>query len=204
VAISGWPTYEWQPWLISTTQTSALYHAPRADDLVDFRVTAYDRAGNSAQAIRRTRVDLQFLYLPFGFVRSEWRPWHELDPYEQNNTEADAYGPLEPLTTYDAVIWDAKTDLKDFYYFVPSTSDPVRVTLDGMAQGVDLDLSVWVYSEAVQDYQYVGWEPKTGNEREVIHLPVVEPGRKYWLRVRPDLARNKVYPSYYTLEVVYR
>ena len=57
VAVSGWPTHEWQPWLISTTQTSALYHAPRADDVFDFRVTAYDRAGNSAQDEARTRVD---------------------------------------------------------------------------------------------------------------------------------------------------
>jgi hypothetical protein len=169
-------------------------------------VTAFDRAGNSAEDEARTIVDLQLTYLPFGVVRSRWLPWHELDIHEQNDTERDAYGPLESLTIYDSAIWD-QTDPTDFFYFVPSAADSVRLILDGMPSGVDLDLAVWVYSEAQGEYQLVGWEPKYGNTREVIDLSG-QAGRTYWVEVIPDTIRRSDQPGWkpnaYTLQVIYR
>jgi hypothetical protein len=206
VEVSGWPTYEWEPWLVSTTQTSEVFHAPRANDTFDFRVTAYDRAGNSARAERRTVVDLQLIYLPFSLVRSRWLPWHQLDVYEENNSELDAYGPIESLTDYESSIWD-ETDPTDFFYFVPSAADIVRVTLDDMPSDVDLDLAVWQYSETDKRYQLVGWGGNFGNKPEVIEFSG-EAGRRYWVEVLPDVIRRSNHsdwrPNTYTLQVIYR
>jgi hypothetical protein len=187
VAVSGWPTYQWEPWLISTTQTSALYRAPRANDRFDFRVTAYDRAGNSAQDEASTMVDLQLVYLPFGPLRSNWRPWHEQDIYEENNTAVDAYGPLEAAIVYESAIWN-RSDPTDFYYFVPSRTafDSVTVDLDMTGAPYDLDLAVKEYNEATGRYDLVGWSGELECRPERIRLSRVDADRKYWIQIIPD------------------
>jgi hypothetical protein len=207
VDVRGCPEYEWHPLVISTTETSAYYHARCADDVFDFRVTAYDSAGNSAQDEARTRVDVQRVYLPIDMVRSQWRPWHRQDIYEENDTWSDAYGPIESLTMYRSYIWD-ETDKKDLYYFVPSTNNKVTLTLDDMQSGVDLDLAVFVHSASQGDYVLIGWNPEYGNKPELIELDSVQKGRKYWVGVIPDKIRKSTDPDWrpneYTLRVVYR
>jgi hypothetical protein len=199
VAVSGWPTHEWQPWLVSTTETSAFYHAPRADDVFDFRVTAYDRAGNSAQDVARTRVDMQYVYLSLGFVRSAWLPWHRVDVYEQNNTARDAYGPIDERTVYESAIWD-ETDPRDFYYFQPDASGIVEVTLAGMPTGVDLDLIIRIYSPGPPESYPVLQSSRNDNpynapERVVF---VATAGERYWIEVQPydDRFRKSTHPHW--------
>jgi hypothetical protein len=199
VVVSGWPTHEWQPWLVSTTQTSALYDAPRAEDTFEFRVTAFDRAGNSAQDDARTWVDRQLVYLPFSLIRNKWLPWHEQDPYEQNNSAPDAYGPLEQRRVYQSAIWD-ETDPADFYYFVPDVSGVVEITLRGIPSGVDLDLIVRIYDPGPPaQYLFVDASrndnPWNADERVQF---LATAGRKYVIEVQPyaDRFRQSTDPNW--------
>jgi len=143
--------------------------------------------------------------LPLSLVRSQWLPWHDRDPYEENNSEVDAYGPLESLDVYGSAIWD-ETDPTDFYYFEPSTPGLATATLDGMASGIDLDLAVWVYSELSQSYQLVDWGGEYGNTPEVVSFPV-QAGRRYWIEIRPYAIRESTHPNWqpnaYTVQVIY-
>jgi hypothetical protein len=199
VAVSGWPTHEWQPWLLSTAQTSALYSAPRADDVFDFRVTAYDRAGNGTSDEARTRVDLQHVYLALGMIRSQWLPWHQVDVYEQNNTPRDAYGSILPRVVYESAIWN-ETDPKDFYYFVPDVSGVVEVTLTGLPRGVDLDLIIRILSPGPPaTYPILGSSrndnPWHANEKVVF---LATAGETYWVEVQPyaDRYYHSTHPSW--------
>ena len=93
VEYSGAMDSAWQPWLPSTTETSGMFTAPVADTEYAFRVTVYDRAGNSAWAQTSAYVEPQRLYLPVLLER--WRDWYRYDIYELNDTPPDAYGPLK-------------------------------------------------------------------------------------------------------------
>jgi hypothetical protein len=198
VAVSGWPTHRWEPWLVGTSDTSAIYRATRADDVFDFRVTAYDSAGNSAQDEARAGVDVQRTYLPFGLVRSQWQPWHKMDIYEQNNTAPDAYGPLDQRVAVDSAIWD-ETDPKDFYYFVPHSSGQVEVTLTRMPFGdVDLDLIIRVRQPGTPDTYPVLHSSRNywnADERIVFNATA---GVTYWIEVQPydDRFRRSTDPDW--------
>jgi hypothetical protein len=185
VEVSGCPYYDWRPWLISTTQTSAFYHAQCADDDFGFRVTAYDRAGNWAQGEASTRVDRQYVYLPH--IVGLWREWYLYDEFEYNDTMNWAFGPLQRDTVIQSYIWN-QSDLDDWYYFEPTSARPVRVRLSGMVAPVDLDLWVqeYVYSEAQGRWVFVEqWSSRKYDQRdELVELePVV--GRRYYIRVDP-------------------
>lgn len=73
VEYSGTLYASWQAWLPITTTTSATFTAPYTETDYIFRVTAYDHAGNSAQAQTVTYVGLFHSYLPV--VMRDYRPF---------------------------------------------------------------------------------------------------------------------------------
>ena len=64
VEYSGTAYTTWQAWLTGVTSTEAVFNAPASETNYIFRVTAYDRAGNNAQATTTTRVGAFNIHLP--------------------------------------------------------------------------------------------------------------------------------------------
>jgi hypothetical protein len=195
VEVSGTTDADWQSWLSSVTKTSASFAASVADAVYAFRVTAYDRAGNSAQAQTTVTVEAQRIHLPV--IYDFWRYWFVYDVYESNDTFADAYGPLKTgHLAPPAYIWDG-SDPNDYYYFIPESTAQVLIQLTDIPQNTDYDL----YLYDVPQPTYLKRSANSGNvDEKITFFPV--PGRKYWVRVYPFEGSSKTKP--YNLTVVYR
>jgi len=166
----------WTIWLPSTTLTSATFLSATLEHTYVFNVTAYDRAGNFGEGSASTCVGLRHVYLPL--VMDKWLLRYALDNYEPNDTPDQAYGPLDSGVTYEAYMWDA-TDRDDYYYFTPSTSTSVHVTLTNIPSGCDYDLYVYYYDG---QYRQVAYSNRPGNANEGVTFTSVA-GRKYYVRV---------------------
>jgi hypothetical protein len=196
VEYSGVMDSEWQPWLPSTTETSGLFTASLADTEYLFRVTAYDRAGSSERAQTRVYVEPQRAYLPV--LRNRWRDWYRYDIYEPNDAPSDAYGPLKSGQTYQSFIWNAE-DTSDYYYFVPISTQQVRIVLTNIPAGNDYDL--YVYHLVGGQYPLLWWSNGTGSGPEYLDF-VPTPGTKYFVRVYPFKGYSSTQP--YHLTVTYK
>ncbi len=64
VEYSGTDYTSWQPWLTGVISTEAEFPVPATESDYILRVTAYDHAGNSAQAQTETHVGVWRVYLP--------------------------------------------------------------------------------------------------------------------------------------------
>jgi len=190
------PGGSWQPWLPSTTLTLTTFVAPTLNQDYVLRMTAYDQSGNSAQAQATTRVGLAHAYLPL--VTHTWIWWYEYDPYEPNDTPAQAYGPLTPGETYQAYMWDA-TDRNDYYTVIPVSDAPVQIALTHIPPGADWDLYVYEWSGGA--YRSVAYSNQTGNvDENVSFFP--QPGRTYYVRVYQFAGSSQIQPYY--LRAVYQ
>jgi hypothetical protein len=167
----------WHTWLASTTDTSAAFTAPVSDTTYAFRVTAYDRASNSATATSRTRVGDYRIYLPV--VLRNWASWYQYDAYEPNDSPEQAYGPIQSGQAYRSYIWNP-TDTSDYYHFTPSAAAPVQVTLSQIPSGCDFDLYAYYYDGS--DYQLIAYSNRSGTANESISFTSVA-GRQYFVRV---------------------
>jgi hypothetical protein len=185
----------WQPWLPSTTATSAVFTAPIMDVEYTFRVTARDLAGNSAQSQVSVMVGMYRIYLPA--LVGQWRSWYHYDIYEPNDTLAQAYGPLASNQVYQAYIWDAG-DRNDFYHFTPASGAPVQIALTNIPAGCDFDLYVYYDAGAPK---FVAESANTGNKDESITFTPTA-GRKYYVWVYRYVGSSGQQP--YRLKVVYQ
>jgi hypothetical protein len=169
----------WQGWLPEVTFTEEEFTAPATETDYIFRVTAFDRVGNSAQNTATTRVGAFRVYLPLTMRQLVW--WHQYDIYEPNDSPGQAYGPLTSGQVYEAYIWDA-TDPDDYYYLTPSTTDAVQITLSHIPANCNYDLYVYYY-----DYDAGRWQRETdssepGNATESATFTPVA-GWTYYIRV---------------------
>ncbi len=144
-----------------------------------FRVTAKDHAGNTGTGTAFTRAEKYYVYLPL--TLKSWVWWYTYDIYEPNDTPADAWGPLRSGTTYQAYIWDA-TDRDDYYYFMPTASGDVGITLSKIPNNVDYDLYIYYHDGAA--YRLEKYSNLTGSPTEEVEFQGVA-GRKYFVRVYP-------------------
>lgn len=195
VAYSGTAYTSWQDWLTNTTATSETFTALATDTDYIFRVTAYDRAGNSAEGMATTHVGPFRIYLPL--TMRGWVWWYQYDIYEPNDTPAQAWGALKADVVYEAYIWDA-TDKEDYYHFTPSTDTAVHIELTDIPSDCDYDLYVYYYDG---QYQLVALSNQSGNVSEnVTFIPVAE--WKYYVRVYPYSGFNSQQP--YRLTATYQ
>ena len=186
----------WQLWIPYTTATSALFTgAIQGEDYI-FRVTAYDHAGNSAQAQRVTYVGDFVVLLPL--VLNQWVAWYEYDVYEPNDAPEQAYGPLTIGETYSSYIWNEE-DTSDYYHFESATSADVRVTLTHIPPNTDLDLYIYYYNGGyILEKDMYSNRSGTVDE-QVTFKPVA--GRTYFVRVYPYSGFDS--ENAYRLTVVY-
>lgn len=169
---------EWVVWFPSTTLTSATFYTATPGQTVVFRVNAYDRAGNVGTDYARVYVDYHRVYIPL--VLRNWVWWYQYDRYEPNDTPAQAYGPLSSGQVITAYIWDA-TDRDDYYWFQPSQSAPVTITLTNIPASCDFDLYVYYYQNG---WQTAAQSNKSGNVDEEVRFNATA-NTKYYIRVYP-------------------
>ena len=181
VEYSGTADAAWQGWLTGVTFTEEEFTAPATETDYIFRVTAFDRVGNSAQDTATTRVGRFRAYLPLTMRQLVW--WYQYDIYEPNDSPAQAYGPLTSGQVYEAYIWDA-TDPDDYYYFTPSATDIVQITLGHIPANCDYDVYIYYYDYDAGQYNMVADSSELGNATEnATFTPVA--GRTYYIRVYP-------------------
>jgi hypothetical protein len=193
---------EWQPWLPSTTETSGLFKAPLADTWYAFRVTAYDRAGNSAQALTTAYVEPQHAYL--AVLSNRWRDWYRHDVYEPNDTPPDAFGPLKSDQTYQSYIWNEE-DVSDYFWFIPVSTQQVRISLTNIPAGKDYDLYVYYHEDGLYKLHRASNYSGSGPEY-IAFIPepntAYGPGTKFFVRVYPFDGFGNNQPFH--LKVIYR
>jgi|GEM_PF-1494830 len=172
---------DWIGGLTLTSLTHTTFSSPTVtlNHTYTFRVTAKDQAGNTGTGTAVTRAEKYHVYLPL--TLKSWVWWYTYDIYEPNDTPADAWGPLRSGMTYQAYIWDA-TDRDDYYYFMPTASGDVGITLSKIPNNVDYDLYIYYHDGAA--YQSVGHSNLTGSPEEEVKFQGVA-GRKYFVRVYP-------------------
>jgi hypothetical protein len=185
----------WYTWFASTTDTSALFTVPESGTDYVFRVTAYDRVGNSATATATARAGLRGTYLPV--VVQYWASWYQYDIFEPNNTPEQAYGPLQSDQAYEAYIWNS-TDVNDYYHFTPSTTAQVQVALTQIPASCDFDLYIYYFNGS---YQLVAYSNRTGTADESVSFTPVA-GRQYFARVYRYSGSSNQQP--YRLRVTYQ
>ncbi len=183
----------WQTWIPVTTTMSATFVSGTLEHTYVFRVTAVDRVGNRGEGEATTKVAKWRVYIPL--VLRNWVWWYQYDPYEPNDTPAQAYGPLSSGQVITAYIWDA-TDRDDYYWFQTSTSTTVTITLTNIPANCDFDLYVYHYSHG--GYEEVAWSDKSGSVSESVQFTAMA-GTKYYIRVYPYLGSSSTHP--YRLEV---
>ena len=139
---------------------------------------------------------IQRIFLPLAL--RNWVYWYLYDPYEPNDTPAQAYGPLASGVAYETYIWD-QTDKDDYYYFTATLTASMRIDLDlsALPAGVDYDLYVYYYDGAA--YQLVAKSDLTGQNEWVEFTAVA--GRKYYVRVYPYQGSSNRHP--YRLTMTY-
>ncbi|MGQ9467976.1 MAG: Ig-like domain-containing protein, partial [Anaerolineae bacterium] len=167
----------WQTWIPITTTTGATFTGATLEHTYTFRVTAYDKVGNAGEGQATTRVAKWRVYIPL--VLRNWKWWYQYDPYEPNDTPAQAWGPLQSGQTYTAFIWD-ETDMDDYYWITPTTSNSVTVYLTNIPSGSDFDLYIYYYYDGA--YHPVAQSNFTGNASEQVSF-APNPGTKYYIRV---------------------
>ena len=123
-----------------------------------------------------------------------WRDGYRLDPYEPNDTWADAYGPLKVGQAYSAPIWNQE-DVEDYYYFVMPSNAKIKIRLEGIPTNKDYDLYVYYFD----GYKYViadggkAFSNQTGSQtEEVVFSPAAM--QKYWIWVHPYRGYNPPAP----------
>jgi hypothetical protein len=173
----------WTRWLTNTLFTYTTIMSPliRFDHTYVFSITVKDVVSNTGTGTAITHVAKHRVYLPLT-LRS-WVWWYAYDLYEPNDTPADAWGPLQSGTTYQAYIWDA-TDRDDYYYFTPSAAGNVVVLLSNIpVSTADYDLYIYYYDGTtyVLDGHYSNL---TGSPTEQVEFTGTA-GRKYFVRVYP-------------------
>ena len=72
-------------------------------------------------------------------------------------------------------------DVSDYYWFTPSASTAVQVTLAGIPSGNDYDLYVYDYQGG---YRLIVSSNQPGNGNEAVTF-TPQVGRKYYVRVYP-------------------
>jgi len=100
VEYSGTDYASWQLWLTGVISTEAEFPVPATESDYILRVTAYDHAGNSAQAQTETHVGAWRIYLPLilsnydpfanGGFESGWAPWEHAGELAQSRTQSQA------------------------------------------------------------------------------------------------------------------
>ncbi len=183
----------WQTWIPVTTTMSATFVSGTLEHTYVFSVTAVDRVGNRGAGTATTKVEKWRVYIPL--VLRSWVWWYQYDPYEPNDTPAQAYGPLSSGQVITAYIWDA-TDRDDYYWFQTSTSTMVTITLTNIPANCDFDLYVYYYYQG--RYETAAWSNKTGNVSENVQFTAMA-GTKYYIRVYPYQGTSSSQP--YRLQV---
>lgn len=171
------PNGNWQTWLPSTTQQSALFTAPQDETDYAFRLTAYDQAGNMAQTQTTTHVGHFYVFLPTTINR--YASWYAVDIYEPNNEPGEAYGPLISSQIYQAYIWD-QTDVSDYYFYTSLVRANLQVDLTQIPSPADYDL--YVYDYYAGQYRLIAYSNRTGTVSEQVTW-IAEAGVKYYIRV---------------------
>ncbi len=195
VEYSGTAYTTWQGWLMGVTSTEAEFHAPATEIDYIFRVTAFDRTGNSARDTTTTWVGIFRVYLPL--TMRQWVGWYKYDIYEPNDRPSQAYGPLVSGQVCQAYIWNA-TDQDDYYHFTPSASANVHIDLTNIPPNCDYDLHVYYHDG---QYQLVTFSNEPGNADESVTFTPVA-GRKYYIRVYPYSGFSSQQP--YHLAAIYQ
>ena len=117
------------------------------------------------------------------------------DPYEPNNTPAQAWGPLVSGREYRALIY-SPSDSEDYYQIVLPLAHTIDVTLDQIPAGNNYHL--YLYNVALA---FMGYSGNPGNQPEHIQTNVL-PSGLYYIRIQ----RVDGYSTseQYTLRAVFR
>ncbi|MGB9873312.1 MAG: pre-peptidase C-terminal domain-containing protein, partial [Anaerolineae bacterium] len=182
----------WQVWIPITTTTSATFVSGTLEHTYYFSVTTTDQAGNRGDGSATTRVAKWRVYIPL--VLRNWVWWYQYDPYEPNNTPAQAYGPLYSGQVITAYIWD-DTDRDDYYWFTTTVTITVTITLTNIPDNCDFDLYVYYYQDG---YRLIAYSNQYGSVSEHVQFTATA-GMKYYIRVYPFKGSSDTQP--YRLEV---
>ncbi|MFQ5612000.1 MAG: hypothetical protein ACE5H9_07680 [Anaerolineae bacterium] len=120
----------WKTWFASTTAKTATF-GPASPEVVDlgktyqFRVRARDNVGHQSAFSESPAFSppLATVFLPFVTKALNVSAWDQF--YEENDTQADAFGPLQSGQTYLAY----PDDLEDFYFFTVNNTALVQISL---------------------------------------------------------------------------
>ena len=129
IAYSGTADTAWQAWLTNTTATSGTSPALAPDTDYIFRVTAYDRAGNSDWRETTTHVGAFYIYLPL-VVRNYPPPWRQAD-----GTNDISFYDIS-VCPYDSRLQYAGTSADGLYHSIDGGETWQRWALDGRATPV--------------------------------------------------------------------
>ena len=117
------------------------------------------------------------------------------DPYEPNNSFAEAWGPLASGQVYRALIY-SPDDGEDFYWFDMPQSHTIQVSLEQIPAGNNYHLYLYTSSQVL-----AGYSANSGNQSEYILTGTRTAGRYY---VRVQRATGYSATQQYSLRTVYR
>lgn len=117
------------------------------------------------------------------------------DPYEPNNTFAQAWGPLVSRQIYRALIY-APSDEEDFYWFDMPQARPIEVRLWDIPANNNYHLYLYSVSQAP-----VGYSGNAGNAPELIQTATLPAGR-YYVRVQRVMGHSET--ELYALQAVFQ
>lgn len=115
------------------------------------------------------------------------------DPYEPNNTIAQAWGPLAPDQTYRALIY-GPGDHDDFYWFDLPAAHRIEVNLWDIPTSHNYHLYLYAANQA-----QIAYSGNPGNQPESISTAVLPVGR-YYVRVQKVIGYSAT--QQYSLRVI--
>lgn len=106
------------------------------------------------------------------------------DPFEPNDTPAQAWGPLASGSSYSQIIY-SDLDADDYYYIVLLAPHTVEITLRQIPAGANYHL--YLYTDSLAQ---VGYSGRQGNADESITTTEAQPAGKYYVRVQRVAGHN--------------